>query len=844
MKILRLSLFNIKKHKKEAVTLIFLITISVLFMGIAIVNLKKADTILNNTYKETDCKDSIYCIEEEDYRTEYKEVFEKNSDISDLMQTEILKPDSNASTSIKKEDGSIFNFYISFVTEDNEKKISNFKKETSLSDDEIAKLKHPIWLPHYVEMNMGYKAGDEFTISKGSKEYSFQIAGFYESAILSNSSFSYKSVVSDEDYDKLASDFDKLICFTFNVKEGVINDINESKKFNKEINDKINEIAGKEVVVTFGNEFDNQYYEADMSAAVIKIVMYVIAVISIIIFISSVIMIRHKITNDIDDQMESIGVLEALGYKSFELSLSYVYEYLVYGVVGSVLGIIIAVLTDPLMTRLIQMFEGHKGSAEFNLLSVVIPSVLFVIFIIMIALLRARGIKKFPPVIAFRKGIRTHHFGKNRFPLEKAGNHINLRMGLRSIISNKRENIGIFICILLSALSISFCIMVADIFRDEGRGFRSLSGYEGGDLYLTFENGVSAEEIIDDLYQLDEVRKCNRMLISAVTIVGDAERDVQSIAYKDFSETENVFTCKGRLPEHDNEVVIKKTIADSMGYDVGDSIVIRGAGIEKSYIITGLTNALNDIALFTDDGYKRIGGTSDTGLINVYLKDGVDVDEFRKIIKDRYGSSTKELVKEVDESGSYEDRIRAKAEEQMAILMSEYGVNNANYSIKIGDKVISGGTSRIRLKEITSLDELIEASIGGIARLSQIFSIVTTLVVVIIISIILSFLVDSTVRKERKQLGIKKAMGYTSKDLRLQIVGRIMPIAVPAIIIGAIVTVPLTDKFQIIAFGGGAAPRYWFLIPASIIVALYVFISGYLSAGKVKKVSVTELMTE
>ena len=41
MKILRLSIFNIKKHKKESIILIFLIAVSVLFMNIAIINSTK-----------------------------------------------------------------------------------------------------------------------------------------------------------------------------------------------------------------------------------------------------------------------------------------------------------------------------------------------------------------------------------------------------------------------------------------------------------------------------------------------------------------------------------------------------------------------------------------------------------------------------------------------------------------------------------------------------------------------------------------------------------------------------------------------------------------------------------
>ena len=844
MKILRLSIFNIKKHKKESAILIFLIAVSVLFMNIAIINSTKAGEILDKAFKETESKSCVYNFLEDNYRTEYAEVFEEDERITNIDKFEMLYPNSNASVNCKKEDGSLFNFYISFITEENEKKISNFSKETTLSDDEIAGFEHPIWMPHYVEMNLGYKPGDTFVIEKGGKEYSFQIAGFYESGLLTNNTGSYKCIVSEADYDTLSIDFSRRICFSFDVNEGTIESLNDAQRFSNEIDKKVEEKAGKPLDHAILDNFDDKYNEEDTRASVIEIMMYVIAMIAVIVVLSAVLMIRHKITNDIDDQMESIGVLEALGYRSREISLTYVYEYLTLGVIGAVLGILITILTDPLMTALIQNFEGHKGSAGFDALGLVLPMVAVILVVVFTALLRARVIKKYPPVVAFRKGIKTHHFGKNRLSLDKTRSDINLRLGFRDIIRNKRQNVGIFMCILLASLSIAFCIMVADIFRDSGRAFSSCSGYENGDLYMIFNDGVTRDEIASELYSMDEVRKVTDMCIDEATIIGNVERQVQSIAYEDFNETENIFVTKGRLPEHDNEVVLKRTIAESMGYEIGDSIILRKGEIEKSYIITGYTNTITDIVLITQDGVNRMQPLNDHGLTNVYLKDGVDVDEFRKKIEEKYGSSTKDLLKEPSNDGSLEDRIRAKAEQQIAVLESEYGVTAANYAIKIGDKMITGGTPKLRIEETSSLDVLIESQLGAIARLSQIFSFTMMIVVAIIISVILNFLVDSTIRKQRKEFGIEKSMGYTSRDIKKQIVSRIMPIAVPAVIAAVIVVVPLTESFQVMAFGGGAQPRYWLLIPAAVVLVGYVYVSAYISAGKVKKVSVTELMTE
>ena len=341
MKIFRLSLFNIKKHKKDSIILIFLIMISVLFMNVAMINNKKAGIIMDKAFEDTGCKDAVYLFYEDQFRTEFDEVFEEDDRISNIDKFEMLFPDSNAALNRKGKDGSLTNFYASFITKEGEEKISNFSKETTLSGDEIAALEHPIWMPHYVEMNLGYKPGDTFVIVHGNKEFEFQIAGFYEAALLSNDYRSYKCIVTDSDYDILAKDLERVVVFSFDVKEGVIDSYNDSGKFCNEIEKSIDDKAGKPVETTFFNNYDDKNLEADNTASVIVIMMDLIAMVAAVVILSSVIVIRHKITNDIDDQMQSIGVLEALGYRSREISLAYVYEYLTLSIIGAVLGVII-----------------------------------------------------------------------------------------------------------------------------------------------------------------------------------------------------------------------------------------------------------------------------------------------------------------------------------------------------------------------------------------------------------------------------------------------------------------------------------------------------------------------
>ena len=114
----------------------------------------------------------------------------------------------------------------------------------------------------------------------------------------------------------------------------------------------------------------------------------------------------------------------------------------------------------------------------------------------------------------------------------------------------------------------------------------------------------------------------------------------------------------------------------------------------------------------------------------------------------------------------------------------------------------------------------------------------------IVAAVILSVLAGTTVRRKRKELGIMKAMGYTSKDLMQQIAFRIMPIAFVAVILASVCSVLLMNAFGLVMFAVILDVNFWIMIPIDICILLFCYLVTYISAGKVKKISVTELMTE
>ena len=122
---------------KEAVILLILTAVSVAFLSVDLINSGKADVILDKAFEESGSSDYImYVRKDTDYKEEYGRVIEEDPRILNLRTLEFLVLGDNVSITCRRDDGAESSLYTSFINEENERKLSNFKKDTTLSDDD------------------------------------------------------------------------------------------------------------------------------------------------------------------------------------------------------------------------------------------------------------------------------------------------------------------------------------------------------------------------------------------------------------------------------------------------------------------------------------------------------------------------------------------------------------------------------------------------------------------------------------------------------------------------------------------------------------------------------------
>ena len=775
-KIFRLSAFNIIKSKKEALAIAFLSLVSVLFLGIIVTNVGRINSTFYDSFEASGSYNTAFSFPADKYREECRTILEEEYGIEDIVKGDALFSVGASVTDTNDEKYGI-NMY--WVTPSFEKQIEDFVIRESISEDELDLVAHPIWLPTYFKLNRGFELSDDFNVEINGKEYPFIIVGFYETGLMAGDATGVKCVVSEEDYLLL-----EPVCAQYT------NLFIDSEDFPvSEYQEKCDERTSENV--TTGMQAFGIEIEKAAETQFLNMFIGFVGFLSVVTLASAMFLVRHKISNDIEDQMQQIGVLETLGYKSREISLSYVGEYLLSGGIGALIGGCITYLIAPVFSNIISVMIGRTCSSDASIWSSVVVTVLVTIIIVIFALSKAYFVKKLPPVVALRKGIKTHHFGKNLLPIEKLKWNINIRIAMKDFLGEFKSSVGVCICIIISSIAILFAMSAAYFFNDGYMALVRFMGTEEPEVTVLLQDDTDINEINAEISQMSEVRKTLLTygdFTQFVKVIGD-ETSGTLVVFDDYPETENIVVSEGRFPEHDNEVMVSVGWRERSGYNVGDSITLQGDASAEKYLITGVVGGMlngGSAIYMNPDGLTRLNPNATLNSLAVYLNDGVVKEDFENELNDLYGDS-----------------------------------------VKVG-----------------SMLDLAKGQMEPIANITRIFGIAAAIIISGIVAVILGIISVSSVKRKKKDIGIMKSLGYSSKDLMTQMAMRILPPTIVGVGIASISIFYIYRYFWISTFSVEVDAVPGVVVVTGILVIIFCYFVTYISAGRTKKISVTELMTE
>lgn len=835
-KIIRLSWANIRRRKLETVSLLILVLLCTMLAGSAFSGQIGIRGLFPNLMEKTGFYENTVMFPKKDYEPEFEDLLSKRPEVETISRSEML---GGMSTKFLTKTDKEQALTMMFITPGNLRKIGKGELQTTLSQEAVSAMEHPIYMPSDAKATLGLEIGDPFTVLCGTKKYNFTLAGFCEVMMFDTAGGGYMMIVNDPDYHAMESVLTPYTILAYNDHQGQ-GGIPMLEDYIRECES----CSGRDIYSGFlAAPYEAMKTNVDMTCGLL---LKIILVMAAIIVLSVTFMIRFRVAGDIQEQIVSIGVLEALGYTSKDIAFSYVMEYLLITLAGAVPGMALCCLFTPVIFSLCYRSIGHTSVCRISLLPIFLTVLCLLLFVALIAYFRARAVRHYPPVRALRKGQGDHRFGKEHFPLRDTKHSVHIRIALQGFMQNFRKSLGLTFSILISAVAILFSFILFSFFSDTSNAISSAAGIELSDLNIELMESEDSEAFAAMLSAMPEVKKViptNSM--NLFFNVPDCSEHVIPVSFRDFDSTENIFPAKGRFPEHDNEIMLCNVFAKTHQIAVGDSITLEYLGVQRKYLVTGFVTSLTNGGLnvyITQDGITRLMPTYRPTSVEVYLQPGTDREAFTRNLIQLYGKSIADAADTVETDGSLEVRIRAEAERQIAEMMSMQGASHVEYSIQYDDVVISGNSSAFRIKSIMNVQDIIQTQVGGTATAIGAGTLVFMLVSAFVVMIILLILMESSVRKQRRELGIMKSMGYTSKELMFQLTCRIMPAVLCAIVIGIVVSVSATKYLT--SFVGRISVNLPAVILLGAVLAIFCFGCAYVGARKIKKISVYELMTE
>ena len=238
---------------------------------------------------------------------------------------------------------------------------SVYKGRTCLYDNEVL-------ITSFVADSFGVDIGDIVNVSVSGRRSEFVVSGIYQSANDSGKNFA----MSEAGYRRLTGSGPVDYGYT------TLYDIGSKEKIN-EIIEIISERYEKDEV-RVENEFD--FDAKAMIVTAVNGIAVLIYIISGVFIIVTVVMVCSKL---FAREKQDYGIYKAMGFRSSSLRLQFAVRFAITSVLGSALGICLAVLfSDSIMSFLFSMFGISSFSAEINLWAALIPiafmSVLYMAF--------------------------------------------------------------------------------------------------------------------------------------------------------------------------------------------------------------------------------------------------------------------------------------------------------------------------------------------------------------------------------------------------------------------------------------------------------------------------------
>ena len=620
--------------------------------------------------------------------------------------------------------------------------------------------------------------GEDYTIKIGGREHNFKVAGYVENLYFATT-MNISGVYSLVSHNV----FEQMSADTDEVSKIVI--AYADTKEGTDIGEY--ELAIQRALPSDLSVFTVTKETMEMATtAVSKIASSLIMVFTLLLIAMSVIIMHFSIKNFIELNIQNIGLLQATGYTARSLRLACVTEQMIIGLIATCAGIGAGVLCNAPLNSLSGMLNGLSGTGDISITALVSTLVSIPLMVLAGSFIATRSYKKMSVLESLRSGITAHNFKKNHFPLETSRLPLELAIACKNNFGAMKKSI--FIILIVAVLTASTCVGFA-LFQNwalDNKMLLKVVGVEIADIMATTPGD---EDFIEDMKGDSDVQSINTKT-SLKTVEVSYQDHTESLGidvFRDVSSLRNNYLLEGHMPYNGNEIVLTCVEADNLNVTLGDIVNVKSMTDSGTipFTVCGIDQKMNNTgkkAILSEEGAERINSEFMYETTLIYLNDPAKAKEIKKQLEKDY----------------------------------------PDYTFALGEDIMA-----------SSIDTVTKAMEG----ICVIF-VIATCFVVILTQLLLT---RAQVIRERTDLGVSKALGYTSGELIRRTLMTNLPTIAIGIIIGIILHIAVSNQLFLVVFSFFGIRQIvfntnaiWFVITAALIM-LCAIVTAFTSGRGIAK---------
>lgn len=184
------------------------------------------------------------------------------------------------------------------------------------------------------------------------------------------------------------------------------------------------------------------------------------------------------------------------------------------------------------------------------------------------------------------------------------GKAMNFRLALRQLISGKRRYIGALATAMLLAFFASLIGRMDTWLGNDGKGMMDAFNPADHDLGVQIFGNLTAEEAEKTVLEFSEITDSYWLAMPSAAVNG------VDFTINVIDQPERFHILEGRTCTGENEVVLTEFVAADFGVSIGDTVTVSGSKGSGEYTVSGIYSCANDMGDnigMSREGWLKIG---------------------------------------------------------------------------------------------------------------------------------------------------------------------------------------------------------------------------------------------